>query len=67
LRSEAFFCLHISLILILLTVINIFYYISGVIVRLVQPMLLAHPIESLTFNSDVAMSHAIIYEPTGKQ
>jgi hypothetical protein len=38
----------------------------GIIVRLVQPLLLAHPIESLSFSADVAMAHAVIYDPAGQ-
>jgi integrator complex subunit 4 len=34
-------------------------------VRILQPLLLAHPLESLAFNSDVAMSRAVIYDPSG--
>jgi len=39
----------------------------GIVVRLVQPLLLNHPVESLELNTNVSMCHAVIYEPTGRK
>lgn len=41
----------------------------GTIVRIIQPLLLAHPLESLPSNDDssssITMCHAVIYDPLG--
>lgn len=41
------------------------YHKPGVMVRILQPLLLAHPLEPLEFNDKVAQSRAVIYEPQG--
>ena len=38
---------------------------AGILVRILQPLLFKYPMESLDFDDNIKMAHAVIFEPIG--
>jgi len=38
---------------------------AGILIKILQPLLFKYPMESLDFDEQIKMAHAIIFEPTG--